>query len=278
VDAVDTLERPVHPTSGVGAAPAEHRPVEDRTDGTDRTEQTFGTDRTGANGAPGSAGPAGPAGAIGASEVPGPAQSPAERRASVIDDPEAQELAALVERARGGDRAAFVAIVDRCRPLVTRVARRYLANPADAEDVVQEVWLSLYEHLDRIHSPELVRSWLCRVTANAALRSQTRSSRVVLGPDVGEGPSGENTEDLGLRRAAQEELTVAVEEALGRLRPQDSKLVALLMTEDRPDYRLVSAMVDRPVGSIGPTRQRILERLRRDPAITNLRVSGPVVA
>jgi len=208
-------------------------------------------------------------------ETPGDARADAR---PVIDDPEAIELAALVGRARDGDRAAFVALVDRCRPLVTRVARRYLANPADAEDVVQEVWLSLYEHLDRIHSPELVRSWLCRVTANAALRSQTRSSRVILGPDVGEGPSGENTEDQGLRRAAQDELSEAMSEALGRLRPQDSKLVALLMTEDRPDYRLVSALVDRPVGSIGPTRQRILDRLRRDPAITNLRVSGPVVA
>ena len=83
---------------------------------------------------------------------------------------------------------------------------RMMGHRQDAEDVVQEVWLSLYEHLDRIHSPELVRSWLCRVTANAALRSQTRSSRVILGPDVGEGPSGENTEDQGLRRAAQDEL------------------------------------------------------------------------
>ena len=41
----------------------------------------------------------------------------------------------------------------------------------------------------------------------------------------------------------------------------------LLSADDRPDYRTVSRMVDRPVGSIGPTRQRALERLRRQPAL-----------
>jgi RNA polymerase sigma factor (sigma-70 family) len=270
VDAVDTLERPVAPVDGGPEALAEAPLIAVPTTAPSVAAPVQPAVPTGA------ATPAGRQGteADGIDEDPGPVRE----RPSLIDDPEAQELASLVDRARAGERAAFVALVERCRPLVTRVARRYLANPADAEDVVQEVWLSLYEHLDRIHSPELVRSWLCRVTANAALRSQTRSSRVVLGPDVGEGPSGENTEDQGLRRAAQDELTVAMGEALGRLRPQDGRLMALLMTEDRPDYRLVSAMVDRPVGSIGPTRQRILERLRRDPAIANLRVSGPVVA
>jgi DNA-directed RNA polymerase specialized sigma24 family protein len=55
--------------------------------------------------------------------------------------------------------------------------------------------------------------------------------------------------------------------ALMDLRPADRRLVLLLSKDDRPDYRTISALVDRPVGSIGPTRQRALERLRRRPEL-----------
>jgi DNA-directed RNA polymerase specialized sigma24 family protein len=51
------------------------------------------------------------------------------------------------------------------------------------------------------------------------------------------------------------------------LRPEDRRLVLLLSEHDRPDYRTISRLVDRPVGSIGPTRQRALERMRRQPEL-----------
>jgi DNA-directed RNA polymerase specialized sigma24 family protein len=62
----------------------------------------------------------------------------------------------------------------------------------------------------------------------------------------------------------------SLSEALGRLREQDRVLVGLLSASERPDYRAISAAMDRPVGSLGPTRQRLLRRLRRDPAIVQL--------
>jgi RNA polymerase sigma factor (sigma-70 family) len=183
------------------------------------------------------------------------------------------DLPRLVERAAAGDREAFAQLVAAHRSLVTHVARRYVSRSADADDVAQEVWIKLWEHLDTIERPEALPGWLRRVTTNVAFRLQARGARVVVG-EVDDLPSTELTEDLGLRRTLLGDVRVAVEGALGRLKASDRRLVELLMIEDRPDYRAVSRQINRPVGSIGPTRQRIFERLRHDPDIGRLARTG----
>jgi RNA polymerase sigma factor (sigma-70 family) len=178
-----------------------------------------------------------------------------------------------VAAASHGDRDAFNRLVSLYRVLVTQVARRYVSRPADVDDVVQEVWIKLWEHLDTIERPEALPGWLRRVTTNVAFRLHARTSRLVIG-DVGDVPSVDLTEDVGVHRTVLVDLRGAVGQALGRLKDSDRQLVELLMVEDRPDYRAVSQQINRPVGSIGPTRQRIFERLRRDPAINRL-APGP---
>ena len=189
--------------------------------------------------------------------------------------PDRTDLALLVQRATDGDRQAFTELVDRYRSLVSHVARRYVSRSADADDVVQEVWIKLWEHLHTIERPEALPGWLRKVTTNVAFRLQSRTARIVVG-DVGELPTGDITEDQGIHRTVLIDVRGAVEGALGRLKASDRRLVELLMVEDRPDYRAVSRQIDRPVGSIGPTRQRIFERLRRDPDITRLAPGGVV--
>jgi RNA polymerase sigma factor (sigma-70 family) len=183
--------------------------------------------------------------------------------------PGGAELARLVGDAAAGDREAFAELVSAHRALVTQVARRYVSRSADADDVVQEVWIKLWQHLGAIEKPEALPGWLRRVTTNVAFRLQSRNARMVVG-DVDELPALDLTEDLGLRRTILLEVQGVVGQALGRLKASDRRLIELLMAEDRPDYRAVSRQVDRPVGSIGPTRQRIVERLKRDPAINCL--------
>ena len=183
--------------------------------------------------------------------------------------PDKAELSRLVDAASHGDREAFNRLVSLYRTLVTQVARRYVSRNADVDDVVQEVWIKLWEHLDTIERPEALPGWLRRVTTNVAFRLHSRGSRLVVG-DVGEVPSLDLTEETGVHRTILVDLQGAVGQALGRLKDSDRQLVELLMVEDRPDYRAVSRQINRPVGSIGPTRQRIFERLRRDPAINSL--------
>jgi RNA polymerase sigma factor (sigma-70 family) len=201
---------------------------------------------------------------------PEPAAPASDERAG---RPDRAELSRLVAAASHGDRDAFSQLVSMYRTLVTQVARRYVSRNADVDDVVQEVWIKLWEHLDTIERPEALPGWLRRVTTNVAFRLHARGSRLVFG-DVADVPALDLTDDVGVHRTILIDVQGAVGQALGRLKDSDRQLVELLMVEDRPDYRAVSQQINRPVGSIGPTRQRIFERLRRDPAINRLAPTG----
>ena len=180
------------------------------------------------------------------------------------------QLAHMLVRARAGDQAAIGEIIQRCTPMLRALARRYVANPAEVDDVLQDVWLTFVQNLDRIHEPAATRGWLVRVLTHTAWRAQRRAGRAVPTADLGERPAVHDTEDVALRRVWCDELRERLTPALQALRPADRRLVVLLASDRQPDYRTVSRMVRRPVGSIGPTRQRALERLRRQPSLADV--------
>jgi hypothetical protein len=82
--------------------------------------------------------------------------------------------------------------------------------------------------------------------------------------------STESTEDTALAGVRRNSVATAVQDGLSRLRPPELALMNLLFGTDSPDYRSISEQTGRPLGSIGPTRQRLLDRLRKDPAVALL--------
>lgn len=176
----------------------------------------------------------------------------------------------MVLRARAGDDGGVDELVAVCTPLMRSVARRYLADPAEVDDVVQEVWLKFLLNLDRIHEPAATRAWLLRVLTHAAWRARSRAGRAVPTPDIDDGTADDDTEASALRRVGREDARRRLCTALGGLRPADRRLVLLLADDRKPDYRTIGRTVGRPVGSIGPTRQRALAQLRRDPALAGV--------
>lgn len=202
----------------------------------------------------------------------GPGMAPgAEVDAAAADQgDDSAVIAELVVRARAGDRWALTEVVRRCGPMVHGLARRCVHDPTEADDVAQEVWLRFTEHLHRIDNPAATRGWLARVTTRTAWRAQQRTTRTSPTPDLDDRASADDTEEISLRHAGDAETRRVVRAALGRLDPPERYLVELLVADDRPDYRTVAALVGRPIGSIGPTRQRILARLRREPELAGL--------
>jgi RNA polymerase sigma factor (sigma-70 family) len=175
-------------------------------------------------------------------------------------DPSA--IAALVRAAREDDESAWNELVDEFGNLVWSIARAHRLSAADAADVSQTTWLRLAEHLGRIRDPERVGGWLAATARNESLRLLRRSQRELPAgdelpePDPAEAPSLA----AGLVRS---ERSAALWRAFAELPDRCRSLLRVLMADEPPAYEDVGAALDMPVGSIGPTRARCLERLRR---------------
>jgi RNA polymerase sigma factor (sigma-70 family) len=135
-----------------------------------------------------------------------------------------------------------------------------LATP-DAADVVQTTWLRLVEHLGRIEQPERIGSWLATTARHeclAAVRRQSRTAPAAADIDelVDSGPGPDH--DLLTSERDQ-----ALWSALDSLPDPCRRLLRVLTADPPPSYQEVSAALSIPVGSIGPSRARCLEHLRR---------------
>src|SRR5215471_10837929 len=71
-----------------------------------------------------------------------------------------QSVTDLVTGARGGDKQAWDALVERYAPLIWSICRQYRLGRADAEDVAQSVWLRLVDQLGKIREPAALPGWL----------------------------------------------------------------------------------------------------------------------
>lgn len=171
-------------------------------------------------------------------------------------------VARLVELAAAGDERAWRAIVDEFAGLVWAATRAYRLDHADAADVVQITFVRLVEHLGGLQQPERVGAWLATTARRECLAVLRHRSRVVpLGEALPE-PAAVEPEHGSTLLTAERDATLWA--AFERLRPSDQALLRMLMADPAPSYDEVHAALGMPIGSIGPTRARALERLRRE--------------
>jgi RNA polymerase sigma factor (sigma-70 family) len=167
----------------------------------------------------------------------------------------------LLARVVEGDQDAWDAIVQQFAGLVWSVARSYRLGGAATDDVVQTVWLRFAEHCGRIRQPDRLASWLATTTRNEALRIIRGNMRLTPTAAVAEAsePTASTIEDL----VTDDETLRHVLAAFAQLSEEDQQLLRLLCTVPPLDYQTIADMLGRPIGSIGPTRARCLDRLRR---------------
>jgi RNA polymerase sigma factor (sigma-70 family) len=172
------------------------------------------------------------------------------------------DVGELVRRAAAGDQAAWEEIVERFTSLVWATARAHRLSRADAADVAQTTWLRLVENLDRIREPQALGAWLATTARRESLRVIRHGARESPkdDPDLFEPPAEDSLDDLVIGR----ERGGALWRAFARLSERCKALLRLLMSDDEPTYEEISGALGMPVGSIGPTRQRCLDRLGRN--------------
>ena len=176
------------------------------------------------------------------------------------DSAAARELAQVVAAATVGDARAWESLVARLTPVVRGVARSYRLGPADVDDVVQATWAAAFAHIGRIRCHEAIGGWL-RVTAGReALRiAQRRQREIAVDEPVRAELTDDVTPETTLLAAEQRDLLDA---AVARLPDRQRTLLAAL--KHGASYADLVRDLDIPLGSIGPTRERALARLRCD--------------
>jgi RNA polymerase sigma factor (sigma-70 family) len=174
----------------------------------------------------------------------------------------------LLRAAAAGDEAAWNEIVDRFSSLVWATARAHRLSRDDAADVAQTTWLRLVEHLDRIRDPDRLGAWLATTARHESLRVIRRGARERPSdePDLFEAPDDETLDRLLL----DGERDGALWRAFARLSERCKTLLRLLIADEEPSYEEVGAALGMPVGAIGPTRMRCLDKLRRTTEIAKL--------
>src|ERR671937_2331374 len=83
----------------------------------------------------------------------------------------------LVERARGGDGAAYAALVRDHEETAFRIAYVICGNAADAEEAAQEAFVKAYKALGRFRAGEPLRPWLLAIVANEARNRRRAAGR-----------------------------------------------------------------------------------------------------
>jgi RNA polymerase sigma factor (sigma-70 family) len=173
------------------------------------------------------------------------------------------DVAQLVRHAAQGDRCAWERLVDQYSRLLWAMTRDFKLAESDAADVVQATWLRLLEHIDRIEYPERIGSWLATTARHECLRHLAAGKRVVLvqDDDVAFSAAVAHQPEVDERLLADERAH-AVREALSTLPSRSQRLLELLMADPPVSYTEISDQLGLPIGSIGPTRGRCLDRLR----------------
>lgn len=184
----------------------------------------------------------------------------------------ADDSAELVGRIRNGDSSAWCELVDHYEPLLRRLARQYRLSGQDVDDAIQLTWLRCLEHIDQITHADRLRGWLATVCRRESLRLATKGRReIALGEQsvtrlVDDGQEERDPGAEMARRDAHDRLSRAI-----RALPQKQQLVLTeLLKEESRSYLDLSRRLGLPMGSIGPTRQRAIARLRQDPRLAEL--------
>jgi len=179
----------------------------------------------------------------------------------------------LLSQAQAGDISAFEALVEANRDKVFGLALRMTRSEADAAEIVQDTFLSAYEHLKDFRGDAAFASWVHRIAANFALmrlrhrKVAEQQGQVELdGPEFNERGSLEDYPATDWSRRADEkvldqELGKAIHQATDRL-PEEYRQVFLLKDVEGLSYEEISELTGDSVPAVKSRLHRARLALR----------------
>ena len=176
---------------------------------------------------------------------------------------EAQSDSQLVKKCLAGNEEAWSFLIDKYKALIYSIPVKYGLPPQEAADVFQATCMELLARLSELRQPRALPKWLMQVAHHKCYHWKRQQQRIVsrdAQPDLPEPQAPAVAESL-LRQTQEEQM---LREAMTALAPRCRRMIEMLFFETpaRP-YSEVAAELGLAVGSIGFTRQKCIERLRR---------------
>ncbi|NTV22104.1 MAG: RNA polymerase sigma factor [Candidatus Yonathbacteria bacterium] len=160
-----------------------------------------------------------------------------------------------------GDAEAFAVLIKRYEPKLARYGRKFVANRDDIDDVLQDVFIKAYEHIQSYDSRRAFSPWIYRIAHNAfisLIRKRTREPVIPFDPDtLFPHPVAKETADGDILR---EEIAQELEKHLDTLDPKYRAPLILYYYEDM-DYKAIADILHIPVSTVGVRITRAKKQL-----------------
>ena len=175
----------------------------------------------------------------------------------------------LIAQCLDGDQSAWEALITRYQRLIYSIPVRARLSPDDAADVFQSVCLKLYEKLSTLRDHERLSSWLITTTNREVWRITARNRRYNQ-PGVSDDNEKDAVKEIPDAGPLADEQQIALEqqqavrEGVAALSGRCRELLTMLFYQkDELSYADIARRLGMPVPSVGPTRARCLEKLKK---------------
>jgi len=186
-----------------------------------------------------------------------------QKTSPLVSDP------ALIAACLNGDLPSWDALIDRYQGFIYTLTLRMGVSAPDADDIFQNVCVSLFQHLGDLRDTSRLSGWLATAIRQEVWRLARRPRALPLSSLVEEGETEERRRGAAPTLTPEEEVLKLerehlVRQGLQHLSEPCKELLSLLYSEDPPcSYAEMAARLQIPLGSIGPKRARCLEQLRK---------------
>ena len=153
------------------------------------------------------------------------------------------QLQQIVFRCRGGDRTAFEELFELYQPRLKYYVRR-LDNSTNADDILQDTWLTVFKKVHKLKDPEAFNVWLYRIARNRVYSGFRRKERFVSLPEENNLPVSGNNELVFDADDAEK-----LHKALNVLKPYHREVLTLSFIEQM-SYQSVADVVGCSVGTV----------------------------
>lgn len=169
----------------------------------------------------------------------------------------------LAKRVQDGDHDSFGVLVERYEAKLLRYGRKFLSNPQDIEDIVQDVFMNAYQNIQSFDTAQRFSPWIYRIAHNAyvnGLKKHSRNPFVLV--DFDTFISHPVYDDPAPREREAAEVKILIDKGLDRIAAKYREVLILYYLEEL-SYKEIADILEVPTSTVGIRIKRGKEALKK---------------